>query len=184
MGNVIPSRVYSECSRIIAERNSRRGFVPIRRHRRNAENSSLKAKDTDGTHHRNKQCSGGYQSLPCHYEAHEVSPSPRPWRACRDCQNDYSAGERQGWTHRGRSATEEPNGGPPFPIDRGLGVHCTGAILLAHAGYGLANPTSNTQVSPLPARITSENIDCTESTQRYLIRSGTTPGESAAHTMT
>lgn len=50
-------------------------------------------------------------------------------------QREKPRRKRRGWTCEGHRATIEPDGGPQFPNDRGLGVHPTGAVLLARAVY-------------------------------------------------
>ena len=50
---------------------------------------------------------------------------------------------RRGWTRRIRRANIKPDGGATFPIDRGLGVFPTGAVLLARAVQGLITPLSD-----------------------------------------
>ena len=54
----------------------------------------------------------------------------------RDRANKKPRRERRGWTRRKCRATIEPDGGAQFPIDRGLGVCPTGAVLLARAVLG------------------------------------------------
>lgn len=50
-------------------------------------------------------------------------------------QREKPRRERRGWTREGHRATIKPDGGGQFPIDLGLGVYSTGAVLLAHAYY-------------------------------------------------
>lgn len=50
-------------------------------------------------------------------------------------QREKPRRERRGWTREGHRVTLMPDGGARFPIDRGLGVYATGAVLLARAYY-------------------------------------------------
>ena len=81
------------------------------------------------------QCGGSIKSRFAPGAKGPVAPTKQPRR------------RRRGWTRWKRRATIEPDGGAEFPINRGLGVATTGAVLLAHGVYVPDDTASINRVS-------------------------------------